>query len=457
MRVPMRNRRLPDAASAARGGLALALLTAAYVLSYIDRTVLSLLVGPIRAALDLSDTQFSLLGGLAFAIFYSTLGIPLGWWADRGNRRVLIALGIAVWSAMTVACGLAGSFMALFLARVGVGIGEAALSPAAYSLIADLFPAERIGRAIAIYGSGVYLGIGLSFLAGGWLVDALTGVQFAGHAPWQIVFFIVGAPGLVLAGAVLLFLPEPRNSNPSFRRKPESMSAGHSDFQRAAVVDSGVRRNDSSGLPLLPHLRTSARFLALHFAGFSMLTLAFNGYLAWLAEYFLRGFGWAKADSGTAIGLVVLIAGMGGMLLSGHVSDLLRRRGDPRAAMTAALAGAALLLPLPFAVTTTGSATISLVLFAPVVFLSAFCFGPAVVALQLATPAALRARVSAVYLLVVNLTGIGLGGTAVALVSDRLLQDEARLGEAMAMVGVGALLLAVPLLWRARAAMPADA
>lgn len=411
-----------------RAGLALALLTTAYVLSYIDRTILALLVGPIRADLGLSDTEFSLLGGLAFALFYSTLGIPLGWWADRGNRRTLIALGIALWSVMTVACGFAASFAALFAARVGVGIGEAALSPAAYSLIADLFPAERIGRALAIYGAGVYLGIGLSFLAGGWLVDALGDVRVAGFAPWQLVFIICGAPGLLLAACVALFLPELRRAS----AKP-------------------------AALPLAPHLRYAGPFLALHFTGFSMLTLAFNGYLAWLSEFFLRGFGWAKADSGAAIGATVLVAGIGGMLLGGHLSDLLRRRGDPRAAMTAALAGAALLFPFPLVATTTGSATLSLALFAPIAFLSAFCFGPAVVALQLATPPALRARVSALYLLVVNLTGIGLGGTAVALVSDRLLADEARLGDAMALVAIVALLLATPLLWRARALMPADA
>ena len=419
----MRNRRLPDGFRVRTGAAgALALLTTAYVLSYVDRTIVSLLVGPIKADLVLSDTQFSLLGGLAFALFYSTLGIPLGWVADRGDRRRLIAVGIALWSVMTILCGLAPSFAWLFAARVGVGIGEAALSPAAYSLIAELYPAERVGRALAVYGSGVYLGIGFSFLFGGALVDALGD-------DWRMVFVIVGAPGLLLAAFVALRLPEAR-------RGP------------AAVPQASA--------PLAPHLRRAWRFLALHFAGFSMLTLAFNGYMAWLAEHFLRAFAWAKTDSGLAIGAVVLVAGIAGMLAGGAASDGLRARGDARGALTAALAGAALLVPLPLIVTTTGSAALSLAAFAPLVFLSAFCFGPAVVSLQLATPPPLRARVSAMYLLVVNLTGIGFGGTAVALVSDRFFADEARLGEAMAWVGGAALFLAVPLLAAARHSMPRE-
>ena len=419
----MKSSRLPDGIRARAGAAgALALLTAAYVLSYVDRTIVSLLVGPIKADLVLTDTQFSLLGGLAFALFYSMLGIPLGWVADRGDRRQLITIGIVLWSVMTIFCGLAPSFAWLFVARVGVGIGEAALSPAAYSLIAELYPADRVGRALAVYGSGVYLGIGLSFLVGGALVDALSG-------DWRTMFVIVGAPGLLLAALVAWRLPETR-------RGP-------------AAVPQAIA-------PLMPHLERAWRFLALHFAGFSMLTLAFNGYLAWLAEHFLRSFGWAKTDSGIAIGSIVLVAGITGMLAGGAASDCLRARGDARGALTAALGGAVLLVPLPLIVTTTGSAPLSLAAFAPLVFLSAFCFGPAVVSLQLATPPPLRARVSAIYLLVVNLTGIGFGGTAVALVSDRLFVDEAQLGQAMALVGGAALLLAVPLLAAARRLMPKE-
>ncbi|MGA1731008.1 MAG: MFS transporter, partial [Steroidobacteraceae bacterium] len=188
---------------------AVGVLTVAYVLSFIDRTILALLVAPIRADLGISDTQLSLLHGLAFAIFYTTLGIPIALLADRLNRRNIIAAGIAVWSLATAVCGLTRSFAQLFLARVAVGVGEAALSPAAYSMIADLFPRERLGRALGIYNVGAFAGAGLAFLIGGAVIAAVAQAG-AVHLPvlgevrnWQLVFFIDGLPGLLLALWVL--------------------------------------------------------------------------------------------------------------------------------------------------------------------------------------------------------------------------------------------------------------
>jgi len=165
---------------------AVGILTVAYTFSYIDRQILSLMVGPIRADLGISDSAFSLLHGLAFAVFYTLLGVPIGRLADRRNRRNIIALGVAFWSLATVCCGLARSFWQLFAARVAVGVGEAALSPAAYSMLADLFPKEKLGRAIGIYSSGVFVGIGLSFIIGGMLIatiEAMGGITLpvVGH------------------------------------------------------------------------------------------------------------------------------------------------------------------------------------------------------------------------------------------------------------------------------------
>lgn len=420
----------PDAAAWAAVGL----LTFAYILSYVDRTILSLLVGPIRADLGISDTSFSLLNGLAFAIFYTLLGFPLGRWSDRGDRPRIIAGGIAVWSAMTALCGVARGFEGLFAARIGVGAGEAALSPAAYSLIAELFPAAYAGRAFAIYGAGIYLGIGATFMGGGWLVDAMSSAGaidlpgLGAVSPWRQAFFVVGLPGLMLALAALCWLPEPRRARtePTAEQRP----------------------------PILPFLRTSRRFLLLHILGFAALTLAFNGYLAWIPEYFLRSHGWEKARTGLWLGAIVMAFGTAGMLLGGATTDVLRRRGDGRAPMTTACGGALLLLPWPLWATATNDPILSLVGLTPIIFFTAFCFGPAIAALQAATPARLRGQVSALYLFAVNLTGIGLGGTLVALLSDQVFRDEARLGDAMAVVGSAALLLAVPLLWAARAAMP---
>lgn len=422
--------------------LALALLTAAYVLSYVDRTIMSLMVGPIRADLGLSDTEFSLLGGLAFAIFYSTLGIPFGWWADRGNRPRIVAFGIAMWSLMTMLCGAARSFAMLFAMRVGVGVGEAALSPSAYSLIAETWPPERVGRALGIYGTGIYLGVGLSFALGGYLVEMLSALPPANWpllgemAGWQQVFVIVGAPGLLLAPLALIFLWEPREE-----RRVAQLAAD----EPAPVA----------GPPLFAWMRDNRAFLIAHFLGFSSISLAFNGYLAWEAEFLLRQFGMAKSASGFAIGMIVLVLGVGGMLAGGFASDWLRGRGDLRGSLTAAVAGLVLVTPFAAIAPLMQNASLSLLAFAPIMLLCAFCFGPPVIALQLATPPQLRARISACFLLVVNLAGIGLGGTIVAAISDHILGGNGtRIGEAMAIAGGVSALLAVPLVAYARKRMP---
>ena len=442
---------MPDPMSSRRSGkspasvhVALALLTAAYVLSYVDRTIIALMVGPIRADLGLTDTQFSLLGGLAFAVFYSTLGVPFGWWADRGNRPRIVALGVFFWSVMTMLCGFARSFTGLFLMRVGVGVGEAALSPSAYSLIAETYPPNRVGRALSIYGTGIYLGVGLSFVLGGVLVDRLSAlppieIGFLGEfAGWQQVFLLVGLPGLLLAPLALFVLREPR-----LERLSDTVGSGADG------------RADPSRPNIFAWLGQNRLFLIAHFLGFSALSLAFNGYLAWMAEFLLRTFAVGKSESGFAIGIIVLILGVGGMLAGGFVSDWLRQRGDLKGALTAACGGAIAMTPFAAIAPLMPSATASLLAFAPIMALSAFCFGPAVIALQLATPIDLRARTSALFLLVVNLAGIGLGGTVVAAISDFSLgADGARIGEALALAGGASALIGVPLLFLARHKMP---
>jgi MFS family permease len=406
--------------------LAVALLTLAYMLSYVDRTIIALLVGPIRADLGLSDTQFSLLHGLAFAIFYTVLGVPMARWADRRNRRSLIAAGVALWSLMTALGGLARNFGQLFAARVGVGVGEAALSPAAYSLITDLFPRHRLGLALALYGAAVYVGIGLTFLAGGWAVQQLVDAgprafPLVGTLqPWQQMLMIVGLPGLLVAVILLVALPEPR--------------AGK-------VVPKENR--DGNLTALRAFIGRNALFIAGHFVGFAMLTLMFNGYLAWIAEYCLRNHGWERDRTGAVVGMIILVAGTAGMLSSGIAIDAAVRRGVQGAALKIGLVGAVALLPWPIWATTSGSTTLLFAGLTPIVYFSSFCFGPAVVAIQTETPPALRAQVSALYLFVVNLTGIGFGSTAVALVSDRLLGGEDTLGTAMAIVGTAGSILGV--------------
>ena len=408
-------------------------LALAYTFSFIDRSILGLMVGPVRADLNISDTQFSLLHGLAFALFYTLLGIPIARLADATNRRNLIAAGIALWSLMTAACGLARSFGQLFLARVGVGIGEAALSPAAYSMIADIFPKKKLGRALGIYSSGVYLGTGLAFALGGVLVASIAdgpprSLPLIGEvAPWQLTFLIVGLPGLLVALLMFTFAEPPRPT----------------------------RDGRAQGVPLKQVLETFNEHRAtylLHFVGFSMLTLLFNGTMAWVPEYFIRIHGLERGTVGLILGLIVMTLGSAGIIAGGLLSDRLSARGDLAAPINAALFGTVCLLPLGIAAPLVGSANLSLILFAPLLFFSSFPFGPAATALQLVTPPNRRAQISALYLFVVNLTGIGIGSTVTALFTDYVYRDDLKLHYSMATVSAigGGLAIVLLMLLRQR-------
>lgn len=264
----------------ARARLTLAVLTLAYVFSFLDRIVVNLLVEPMRRDLGLSDVQISLLMGLSFAVFYTLCGLPLGWLADRCDRRKLIAAGVAAWSLATAACGLARGFGGLFAARLVVGAGEATLTPAAHSMIADLFPRERLGRAMGVYALGIYIGSGLALLLGAlairlaeqrtqWLLP-LVGEVF----PWQMVFVFVGLPGLLVALAVLALREPPR-------------------------------RDAQAPLPwreTRAWLRSERRFLAHHLLGFGLLSLVAYASAAWIPSAFVRSFGWTAVQAALWLG-----------------------------------------------------------------------------------------------------------------------------------------------------------
>lgn len=187
----------------------------AYIFSFVDRQILALMIEPIKQDLQLSDTQFSLLHGLAFSLFYAFMGIPIALLADRYSRPKIIAIGVAFWSLATAACGLSRNFAQMFLARIGVGVGEAALSPATYSMLSDMFPRDKLGRAVGIYSIGSFIGGGMAFLIGGYVINLLKSVDtvlvpgIGAMRPWQVTFFIVGLPGLLVALLILLTVRDP--------------------------------------------------------------------------------------------------------------------------------------------------------------------------------------------------------------------------------------------------------
>lgn len=393
-------------------------LMVAYTLSYLDRQILSLLVGPIRADLGISDTQVGLLQGLAFVVLFVLAGLPFGIWADRGTRKRIIGLGVAFWSLMTAACGLARGFGQLFAARVGVGVGEAALAPAAYSMIADYVPPATRGRALGLFAIGVYLGIGLSTLAGGLVYDWLAALGplalpwGTSLAPWQLTFIVIGLPGLAVA-AWALSLREP-------------VRRGAASQARAVPVRATAA-----------FLRTNAPTFGAHFLGYSLLTLLFNGTAFWMPEYFVRTFGWARSEIAVSLGPLQILFGALGIFCGGAFADWLRRRGHPDAEMRTGVIGAIGVLPFALLTTMVPDPRAALALFAGFMFFSSLPFAAAVAALQVVTPNRMRGQIAALWLFCVNLTGIGLGSLTTGLVTDYVFADDARVGDSIAVVALG--------------------
>ena len=404
-------------------------LTIAYVFSFIDRSILTLLVGPIRADLGISDTQISLLHGLAFAIFYTLLGIPIASLADRRNRRNLIAAGVAFWSLATAACGLTRNFWQLFLARVGVGVGEAALSPAAYSMIADSFPPEKLGRALSVYTLGAIAGMGFALIIGGAVIG---GVQTAADVmlpvvgslrPWQLVFFIVGLPGLLIA-LWILTLKEPA-------RRQQSPPAAKTGLA-----------------PLLPWMRGHWQAYAAHFAGFALLSIVLNSLMAWTQSHFMRNFALAPGEAGFWLGTLVAVFGTSGIIAGGWWSDRAQRLGRADAPVRAGVVSAAGSVAFGIIAPLAGSLELALALYAPSLFFSTFAYGTAPAAVQLMTPPAMRAVASAIYLFFLNFVGMGLGPLLTAAVTDFLFGNDRAVGQSMAVVvGVAGTLSALILAW----------
>ncbi|MEZ5565259.1 MAG: MFS transporter [Gammaproteobacteria bacterium] len=309
-------------------------LTTAYLLSFLDRQILALLVEPIRRDLDISDTQVSLLGNLAFGIFYTVLGLPIGRAADRFSRRGIITAGITIWCLMTAACGLARNFLHLFLARVGVGVGEASLNPAALSMISDYFPRERRGRALTFYNMGISLGAGIALIFGGQViawVGAAPPVVLPGFGmlqAWQTVFMLVSLPGLFVV-LLMLTVREPRRRGQLQVQKPD-----------------GRPDNQLSFGETLAFLRQRWRAYLTHFIGMSVVTILGYNYFFWVPSMFVRTWQWTISDIGMGFGLMTITGGPLGVVLGGWIADRLRQRGYADAMMRTCL-GATIVLLIP--------------------------------------------------------------------------------------------------------------
>ena len=390
---------------------AVAILIIAYTFSYVDRTILTLMVKPIRASLDISDVQLSLLHGLAFALFYTFMGVPIGRLSDRRNRTAIIAIGIALWSLMTVLCGFANSFGWMFAARIGVGVGEAALSPAAYSMMADYYSGKRLVRALSVYQSAIYIGPAIATALGGLLLATLSPVNSPlGHfEPWQQVFVLVGLPGILVA-LLVLTIREPARRGAGASEPPPSFAA------------------------VLTHMKAHRGAYGLLIAGLCCQSIMWNGATAWLPTHLMRTYGWTPADVALHYAPIIAFFGISGTLAGGWFAGVMRDRGHSDSNIRICLIAALTALPFgaiaPLMPTATGSLTLVAIFF----FCGAMPYGGAAAAFQEITPNRMRGQVSAIYLFFLNLAGIGLGGTIVALVTAHVFGSDQMINRGIALV-----------------------
>ena len=389
----------------------------AQVVSFIDRQVITLLVQPIRADLAISDTEMSLLMGLAFAIFYVTMGVPIARLSDRYSRRTVIAIGIFLWSLATAACGLARNFGQLFLARVGVGVGEATLTPAAYSMIADYFPRQVLGRAIGLYAVGVYLGAGLALILGGAAVRLITAsgpvdLPFVGTlAPWQLTFMVVSVPGLLIVALMMFTVREPVRQNLA-------------DAQGDSVPIREVAR----------FMWTNRGTFGSIFFGYATGGMAFYGFMFWIPEFIRRSYGWDISDAGMVFGAQLAVLGTAGTFAGGWFCDWLTDRGYKDAALRSLAAFFALAMPFMVVTPLLPTADLAIPMLGVAVFTLSLQQALSPVAIQLITPNRMRAQVVAVFFVISVFSAIAFGAASVAVITDYVFRDENDLRYSLAIV-----------------------
>lgn len=417
--------------SSARGWMVAALLALASVASQFDRVVLNLMVEPIKVQFVLDDTRFAMLQGVAFGIFYTVMSFPIGRLADRYPRRLVIGGFLALFSLFSMASGLARNYAQLFLTRVGVAVGEASVTPTGLSMLSDMFPPARLGRAVSVFFLSAPVGIGLAFIFGGKLLQWLTGSPLlaagplAGFEPWQAAFLIVGFPGLLLVPAFLLL------------REPARRGPGGATPLSMREVFAIVKARRSALIPM--------------FAGFSMVTLVSYAYNIWTPALFIRVYQWNPAQVGLGFGLIMILFGTTGTYFAGWLSDYFTRRGHLDAQLKVAAFGfvgcgifgaIAPLMP---------TATGALALIAPAIFLSCMPYPCAGTAIQLIVPNRARAQVTAIYITIITLVGLAIGPVVIGMMTDHLFTKPSDVRYSMAIiVGLAAPVMCALLLFAAR-------
>jgi MFS family permease len=426
---PPETKELDDHTSSAYAKYVVFVLVACYALAFVDRQILSLLVGPIKRDLGLSDSRFGLLSGLAFAVLYTLMGLPLGRLVDTRNRRNIVVCGVTAWSIMTSLCSAARSFGSLFTARIGVGIGEAALSPAAFSIISDYFPKEQLGLALSIYSMGIFIGSGLALLVGGIVVDAVTLLPpvtlpvLGTIAAWRLTFVIVGVTGL-------LFVPLGLTIREPLRR-------------------SVLKKPDGEPAKLtLGEILIQLRMRWTSLLGISVTMIfsnaSFFAFSAWVPAFFARVYAWTPGQTGKTLGFVVIAFGCTGMYAGGSLCNRWSRQGIEIAPLRVAVLGAigvGIFMPLAFLIP---SAKATIALCAPALFFSALPIGSLFSSAQLLFPNQVRGVVGALVLFILNLGGQSLGPLGPGAFNDYLFHNEKMIGPSIALtVGICSILMVI--------------
>lgn len=386
------------------------------VLSLMDRQIIALLVEDIKADLGLNDFEIGLLQGPPFGIFYALMAIPIALAADRKNRRNIIAAGMIFWSLATAACGLAGNFWHLFLARIGVGAGEACLSPCSYSIISDYFERRLLPMAMSVFTMGNLSGVGLAMIIGGGVIAwarqlGEVSLPLAGTvSPWQLAFLLIGLPGILLA-LLVLSLKEP-------------VRRGQADAAESATLSA-----------FIGFVKQHGRTFVTLFASFTMLVLVAYGNFAWVPSFFIRTFGWSTAEAGYWYGLVVATFGTGGALLGGWLASYLAGKGHLDAPYRATLYLSLPLAPLSVMVFWVApDGWWSMFWFAPYQICSAAPAGLAATAMMTITPNQMRAKIGSTYLFFSNFIGLSLGAATVGFITHYVFGNDQAIGWSLLMV-----------------------
>ena len=396
-------------------------LTVASTISYIDRSIINLMVGPIRRDLGISDTQMSFLMGPAFAFAYALVTIPMGWLADRYPRKNLIAIGVFAWSIVTALSGLARNYGELMAARMGVGVGEASLGPAAYSMISDFFPQERLALALAVFSSAPFIGVGLANIFGGVLIDyfetfATLNVPVIGEVrSWQATFFIVGLPGALLA-IVVFALREPLRGRYG---------------RRIDQADTDVPFSE-----VLSFMAARWQFFVLQFS--SVICLSIMGYavFAWAPELFQRVFGVSRSVFGLTYGTIAIVFGIAGAYVAGAIVPSLMKRGYSDAVLRVVIFAACLVCPLAVLYPQLSNTYIAFAILAVVTFVMAMPTGMVTASIQSVTPTEIRAQVISIYLFVVFTAGFTLGPVGIGVLNDFVFKEPMGIKNSMSVLAL---------------------